>query len=201
MSVLINFKICDNAKDCNGIAVCPTGALAWDAKKKSIKIDNEKCVSCRKCEKKCMVDAIHVARNEKEYEKIKKEIDEDPRKIGDLFVDRYGAEPIGLAFIGSEEKFQKEIIDYKKPAIVEFFDNDSVRCLLRSIPLRELIGKFNCRFRKVKIEKDLAENYRIKELPALLFFEKGKLIGKIEGYYDNEKKDELAKRIKAIIKK
>ena len=23
MSVIINFKICDNAKECNGIAVCP----------------------------------------------------------------------------------------------------------------------------------------------------------------------------------
>lgn len=30
MPVLINFKICDNAKDCSGIAVCPTGALSWE---------------------------------------------------------------------------------------------------------------------------------------------------------------------------
>ena len=30
MSVLINFKICDNAEVCGGIEVCPTGALSWD---------------------------------------------------------------------------------------------------------------------------------------------------------------------------
>lgn len=30
MAVLVNFKICDNAKECGGIEVCPTGALSWD---------------------------------------------------------------------------------------------------------------------------------------------------------------------------
>ena len=41
MSVLINFKICDNAKECGGIEVCPTGALSWDEENETIKIDNE----------------------------------------------------------------------------------------------------------------------------------------------------------------
>ncbi|MGK3946424.1 4Fe-4S dicluster domain-containing protein, partial [Streptomyces caeruleatus] len=81
--VLINFKICDNAQECNGIAVCPTGALSWDKNKKSIKIDNEKCISCKKCEKSCMVNAIHVAKNEEEYEKIEEEIKHDSRKVSD----------------------------------------------------------------------------------------------------------------------
>ena len=30
MAVLVNFKICDNAKECGGITVCPTGALSYD---------------------------------------------------------------------------------------------------------------------------------------------------------------------------
>ena len=33
MSVLINFKICDNAKECGGISICPTGALKWNEEK------------------------------------------------------------------------------------------------------------------------------------------------------------------------
>ena len=53
MAVLINFKICDNAKECGGIAVCPTGALSYDDEKESIVIDNDpnvKYVSlCPKC--------------------------------------------------------------------------------------------------------------------------------------------------------
>ena len=36
MSVLINFKICDNAKECSGVEVCPTEALSWNEKKKNI---------------------------------------------------------------------------------------------------------------------------------------------------------------------
>ena len=36
MAVLINFKICDNAKECNGIEVCPTGALSWDKKNQNL---------------------------------------------------------------------------------------------------------------------------------------------------------------------
>ena len=88
MAVLINFKICDNAKECNGIAVCPSGALSWDEKKKTIFIDNSKCTSCGKCEKACMVNAIKVAKTKKEYDKFKKEIDGDDRTTSDLLVDR-----------------------------------------------------------------------------------------------------------------
>lgn len=44
MAVLVNFKICDNAKECVGIAVCPTGALSYDDDKNTIVIDNEKCI-------------------------------------------------------------------------------------------------------------------------------------------------------------
>ena len=46
MSVLINFKICDNAKECSGIAVCPTGALSWNEEENKIEIDNTRCVAC-----------------------------------------------------------------------------------------------------------------------------------------------------------
>lgn len=201
MPVLINFKICDNAKECNGVAVCPTGALTWDEKKKSIKIDNKKCISCGVCEKSCMVEAIFVARDEKEYAKIEKEIKADKRKVADLFVDRYGAQPISLPFLITEEKFELEVLGSDKLVAVEMFEDDSIMCLLKSIPIKELLKNYAVKYRKMETGKKLAKKYGIKKLPTLAFFQKGKLVGKVEGYYDKKKKEELVKRIKNIIKK
>lgn len=200
MSVLINFKICDNAKECNGIAVCPTGALFWDTKKKSVGIDNKKCVSCGKCEKSCEVSAIHVAKNAKEYTKIEKEIKEDPRKVTDLFVDRYGAQPIHTAFLIPDSKFQLEVLESEKLVAVECFDDDSVMCLLKSISIKELLRGYFVKYRKMIIGNELLGKLRIKKLPALLFFKKGKLLGKIEGYYEVKQKNELLQKIGKIIK-
>ena len=201
MPVLINFKICDNAKECNGIAVCPTGALTWDEKKKSIKIDNEKCISCGLCEKSCMVNAILVARDKKEYAKMEKEIKADKRKVADLFVDRYGAQPIGLPFLITEEKFELEVLGSDNLVAVEMFTDDSTMCLLKSIPIKELLKDYVVKYRKIETGKKLANKYGIKKLPALAFFKKGKMIGKVEGYYDKKKKDELMGKIEKIMGK
>ena len=202
MSVLINFKICDNSKDCNGIAVCPIKAFYWDEKKKTIAVDETKCISCGKCEESCPVDAIRVARNEKEFKKIKKEIDEDPRKASDLFVDRYGATSVSPAFLISPDKFEIQILESTKPAVVEFFKNSSIKCLLNSIPIKELVN-IDVKYRKIDLSNDdsLLKIYKIKELPSLLFFKNGKLIGKIEGYYKTGSEKELKKRVDEIIKK
>ena len=108
MAVLINFKICDNAMECNGIEVCPTRALAWDSENKTIIIKNDLCNSCGLCEKACMVHAIKVARTDEEYAKIKKEFDDDPRKIEDLFIDRYGAETVDHAIQQGHCSYQKQ---------------------------------------------------------------------------------------------
>ncbi|HLN19172.1 MAG TPA: 4Fe-4S binding protein [Patescibacteria group bacterium] len=198
MPVLINYKICDNAKDCSGISACLNDALSWDNRKKRIKIDNKKCVSCGLCEKACPVEAIKVAKNQKEYRKINDEIKNDPRKIGDLFVDRYGAQPISPAFMLAEKKFQQYFLDYDSLAIAEFYNDDSIRCLLKSIPVRDLIGWFNARYRKINVSAGLQKKYKINKLPAFLFFKKGKLIGKIEGFWEIRDAGELKGKIKKI---
>ena len=201
MGVLINFKICDNVPECGGIEACSTGALFWDEKKEKIKIDNNKCTNCGLCVEACPVGAIKVAQTTEEYDKIKKEIDDDPRKISDLFVDRYGAMPIDPDTLVKETDFEK-ILKSTKPVLVELFEDDTIECLRRSIPIRELIPGQDVIFRKIKIgKKDLIKKYKIKKLPCLLFFKNQKLIGKIEGHYDRKRERELNKKLRGLIRK
>jgi len=202
MAVLINFKICDNAKECGGIEACPTGALSWDKKKKTIKIDNSKCIACGQCEKNCPVGAIRVAKNNKEYAKIKKEIERDPRCRQDLFVDRYGAQPVGAAFLSSEENFSFEYLRSQKLMMVEFFNDNSIMCLLHSIPVKDIAGDFVVNYEKIEIKtKSLIKKFEISKLPALLFFRKGELLGKIEGYYGIAEKNKIKSEVAKIISK
>ena len=201
MTVLINPKICDNSKDCSGIQVCPVKAFYWDESNKTIAVDDTKCTNCGKCEEACPVGAIKVARTDEEYTKTKKEIDEDLRKVSDLFVDRYGAEPQSPAFKIPKDKFKIQILESTQPAVVELFTGSSIKCLLHSIPIKELFEDMNVKYRKIEVEQkdSLLEDYEIKELPSMLFFKDGKLLGKIEGYFDYMKKLELEKEIDKIL--
>ena len=199
MAVLINFKICDNDKACGGVAVCPTGAIYYDEEKETLSIDNDKCISCGMCEKECPIGAIKVAKDEKEYEILKKQIEEDPRKTKDLFVDRYGATPLSEFFmLDSEEVANK--INSKNIVLIEFYNDDSIQCLLKSIPIKELIKDFpeSTQFYKVEISETLTNEYQIKELPAIVAFENGRMIGKIEGYIDEDNKEKLMNEIQAL---
>ena len=47
----------------------------------------------------------------------------------------------------------------------------------------------------------ILKKYKIKKLPAMLFFKDRKLLGKIEGYFDDQKKKEIEKKIKNILSK
>ena len=200
MPVLINFKICDNAKECGGIAVCPTGAISYVENKESLVIDNEKCISCGLCEKECPIGAINVAKNEEEYNKIKEMIENDPRTTKDLFVDRYGAAPLSEFFMIEPKDIDKKIIN-DKTVMIELYNDDSIQCLLKSIPIKELVKDFSesTLFYKSECNDSVKQKYKLEELPALLVFEKGKLLGKVEGYYDENQKEKLIGQIKKII--
>lgn len=174
MSVLINFKICDNAKECRGVEVCPTKALHWDEKNQTIIFDEKKCSLCGLCEKACEISAIKVAKNKAEYKKYKKEIDDDPRKINDLFVERYGATSIIPAFQVKLENFDREILESNKLTVVEVYNDDSIECLLNSIPIKMLFEDKVIKYRRFKVEDDnFLNKYKIKKIPALLFLKKG----------------------------
>ena len=202
MPVLINFRICDNSRDCSGITVCPVGAFYWDKKKKTITVDNQKCINCGRCEKSCPVGAIKVAKTKKEYQKIKQEVKNDPRQVSGLFVDRYGAEPIHPAFLIDKSKFDIQILQATQLAVVEFFSQDSIKCLLYSIPIKDLLGGLpKIKYRKIRIKygDELLNKYKIKQLPALTFYKNGEMIEKIEGYFDKNKQALLKEEIGRII--
>lgn len=199
MAVLINYKICDNAKECDAIAACPTGAFCWDEEKQTIHVKEDLCINCGKCEC-CTVGAVKVTNSDDEYETVKKEIEEDSRNINDLFIDRYGAAPIQSEFLINENEIEELILNSKRPLIIELFDLDATECLLKSIPVKEILLEFNkdAVFRKINIESEkLLKIYKIKELPALLFIKNNKVVNVIEGYYLESEKQELFNKIKS----
>lgn len=201
MPVIINFKICDNCDACNAINVCPTKAFKWNENKKTLEVDEKKCIDCGLCAtspESCQVGAIRYAKNEKEYEEIKKEIEEDKRTIADLMVDRYGAQPINLPFYCEENELDK-ILTTSKPCMIEVFQEEYLECLIKSIPIKQILNAIESDivYRKLEIKSnEFIKKYNIKELPSLLFFKNGKMVGKIEGYIDEDNKDELLNKVK-----
>ena len=204
MPVLINFKICDNCDACNAIGVCPTKAFKWNKEKKTLEVDKNKCVNCGLCAtspESCQVGAIKFAKNEEEYIKLKNDIENDKRTIADLMVDRYGGQPINMPFYCNENEINK-VLTTSKICMIEVYEDDSLECLIKSIPIKELINniKEEVLYRKLEVQtNEFMKKYDINELPSLLFFRDGKILGKVEGYYDETQKEKLIEKICAII--
>ena len=205
MPVIINFKVCDNAEACNAIKVCPTGAFHWNKEKKTLEVDEKKCINCGLCatsEESCQVGAIRFAKTKEELNKIKKEIDEDPRTVSDLMADRYGGQPINLPFY-CKEKELSEVLTTSKVCLIELFNDDSIECLIKSIPVKEIMIKTvqDAVYRKVELETDeLLKKYKVNQLPSLLIIRNNKLLGKVEGYYSTEQQEEFISKINQILK-
>jgi len=201
MPPIINFKTCDNSPECSGISSCPTGALAWDKEKKTIVIIPEKCTGCLLCVNACPVKAIKFANTSEDEARIKEEFDEEGALVGELFIDRYGAMPIGPSAGYREVDIDTQKLSCGNIAVVELFDADDLECLRASVPIKNILGK-DIVYSKVRSDgsRALSNKFGISQLPALLFFKGGILMGKIEGYYDTDKESVLKALVNEIIK-
>lgn len=204
--VIINRNICDNAQECSGISICPTGALYWDKGSESIEYNRESCIDCGTCADEeaggCPIGAILWGADDLDYEKKWNEVIKETRKLEDLEVERYGASPIAatIEIEAVNEKVETAETEY---VLVEFFCDDSINCLLHSIPIAEIKSLFVgsvCHF-KVEVENVKDSSIKIEILPTLAIYKNGKLIGQVNGYYDdnNETKSELFDIIRKII--
>lgn len=196
MPVIINHKICDQANACGGINVCPVGAFTYNEKTKKIEIDNNKCISCGACEKTCPIGAIGFAKTWEEYEELKKAIEEDPRCSEDLFVDRFGGDIINEDVMIDFDKLDK-IVAKSDKVLIELFNDDSIMCLLKSIPYHEILDNspYTSYYRCNVGEGDFSK-YKVKDLPSLLLCNKGKVTKVVNGYYEEKDKQKLFKLLK-----
>lgn len=202
MKALINPKICDNAPECSGIAICPIKAMSFDETLNQVVVSDE-CTSCGLCEKSCPVGAIMVAKNEDQYLQYQKDIKNDQRTIKDLFVDRYGASPLSEFFMIEDDNLAEKINNNSNYTLIELYDDDSIQCLIKSIPIKEITDnlKEEILYYRLKPSAETSEKYNITELPSLLIFKQDKLLGKVEGYYSTNEQLDFENQIKEIMTK
>lgn len=204
--VLINDKICDHAPECSGIEVCSEGALFWDEKEEKVSYNPEICIDCGVCADEdnggCPVGAIRFAQSDEEYDKIKKEIEEDIRTIEELQVERYGATPIDNPTLIKDFDLLLKIYSDVSVFLVELYSDDTINCMLYSIKVEDIKDAINHPVKYIKIQLDDISDFKhfdINELPSLLVYNQGKFLGKIEGYYGEFKKEDFFEKVRKII--
>ena len=201
--VIINRNICDNAPECSGIEVCPTGALYWDEETEQIEYNAESCRDCGLCADSCPVEAILWGEDDADYYAKKKEVEDDTRRVEELVVERYGASPIDdpIDVSDIQGKLDGSVLEL---ALFEFFSDDSINCLLHSIRIEEIKTWFSndVLYHKVHVkDESVLSSYSIRELPALLIYKNKELLGIIEGQYTDDylSKSALKKKITDIL--
>lgn len=213
MAIKLNFNICDNAAECSGIAVCPTGALYWDeqalsplGEKGCLSVDNEKCISCGNCvgEDGCPVGAIVFANSEDELKKLAEDCETDLAKVESLFVERYGAAAIDESLCVSYDELESLTENSPGIILVEEFADWSIQCLLSSIPIdiivteiKNITGIDDISFYRVDMTEKVE---RGSDLPILNIYQRGKLLCHIQGFMDNTQLDELRDKLQGSLR-
>lgn len=202
MSVFINFKICDNAQECSGVAVCPTGALSWNENESTVVMDNSKCITCGKCVIECPAGAIRVAHNAIEERVIKNDYESDPRTIKDLMVERYGASPISKTTLISIRDAELAIKKEGSLIVIEIIDSEDTPCLINSVPIAEIFGFEEYEYYKVtngdELYDSFAKKFDIDVCPTLLIFRNGIVLTRKDGNVENGNYEERTAFIENI---
>ena len=96
----------------------------------------------------------------------------------------------------TKENFKEEVLESKKPVLVDFWATWCGPCQMLNPILEEIskeqdevkIGKIN-----VDEQEELAIEYRIMNIPAMILFKDGKPVKSMVGYHE---KEEILKNIK-----
>lgn len=100
----------------------------------------------------------------------------------------------------SEQKFAQEVLESSTPVLVHFGAPWCGPCRMIEPLLTRFQAEWGKQFKLVGINADenlkLSSQYRITTLPTLLFFERGKVIYRLEGLY---KRDDLWKELQRFV--
>ena len=184
--VVINYNICDNAKECSGIEACPTGAMFWNEEEGKIDYRAGDCIDCGKCEGACPVGAILWGTDDEDYEHKRQQVAEETRTLEELNVERYGAAPIDECIEISEVAAYLQDNKDNGYLLLEVFNDASIYCLLHSIRVKEIKEIFGNDLLYV-----VGNEY-------LIVMKNGAFSGVVEGYYDDENKEEFFKLLTAL---
>ncbi|MBN1617731.1 hypothetical protein JW887_00105 [Candidatus Dojkabacteria bacterium] len=207
--VIINHNFCDEAPECGGIQVCPSGAFRYNLKNKKVEIDEEKCTKCLHCTLPdvCPVGCILFARSSSEIKELEEVAKKDTRKTKWLWHERYGCEPgktKPLAFIINEKNFEK-IIKKENFKLIDSWNIDYLDCRKHSQLLADLIPKDNGDIGIYKIAThkfpQLTKKLGVKVFPTLLLYYMDNEILRHEGFLNEEEMNTLKDAIKSKIKK
>ncbi len=99
-----------------------------------------------------------------------------------------------------DSNFQKEILEEKNPAMVDFYTTWCGPCKIVSPIIEELAKEYKGRFKvgKLNVEEAqaVATKYSIMSVPTLLFFKEGKVIDQVVGVLS---KQQLEAKIEEFI--
>lgn len=195
VKIVFNHKLCDNAQGCPEIIVCAR-ALNVDVKDAALTLfkDNiiffeERCKCNTLCACKCpLMKAVDTPAEEWAAKEEVRLTERDPNF---LKWDRYNAEYIVPCHEVSLDDILKQYKD-RTNLILEIINVAACVAEFAAIPILEFFPKsvYDKYYRKLCLRtiediKRCETVFGINELPCILFFKKGKLIGNIHGIYQN----------------
>ena len=90
---------------------------------------------------------------------------------------------------GTSQNFQLEVLDFSGTVLVDFWADWCGPCQMLS-PIIEEIGQEQKALKIVKVDVDqennLAAQYNVSSIPAVLIFDHGKLINTIVGFHQKQ---------------